>query len=176
MKKVLFLSLVFGLSIAGASAQNKWEDLIYHYQTGSVPPPYYFSYDLTISSSGAGTLVYTPDYGEQSTWVYNITFTESDMSKLDEAITASNILNEEIPGVPDSLKPIGGALQNISIQLQQDPSLDQVPPRIVTPFFPPGQFKDKLDEIYTIIQKMVPDNIWNEINSRKEEFIKSREK
>lgn len=176
MKNIFFLTLLTALLSFNAPAQNQWEDLVYHYQTGTVPPPYYYSYDLTVTYSGTGTLVYSPGYGNDTTWVYNITFSQSDIDKLNEVIIKSNVLNEKTPALPDSLHPIGGSLQNISIQLPQDPNLDQVPPRIVTPYFPADSYKESLAEIYSVIQKMVSDNIWNEIHDRKEEYIKKHEK
>jgi hypothetical protein len=172
MSKIIFITVLF----SSALTFSQWDEIVYHYQTGSVPPPYFFSYDLTINSAGTGTLVYSPNYGNDTTWVYNISFTESDLKKLNEVITRSNILNETIPALPDSLKPIGGSLQNVSIQTPQDPSLDQAPPRIVTPYFPEESYKEALTGIYSVIQKMVPDNVWNEINERKEEYNKKNEK
>ncbi len=176
MKKILNLTLILVLSTGIVIAQNQWEEIVYHYQTGTVPPPYYYSYDLTINPSGTGTLVYYPNYGKDTTWVYNITFSQDDINRLSGAISESGVLTETISELPDSLKPIGGALQNISIQQPQYPNLDQTPPRIVVPYFPKPEFKEKIMALYSYIQKMVPENIWNEISLRKEEYIKNHEK
>ncbi len=159
-----------------ATAQIQWDEIVYHYQTGSVPPPYYSSYDLTINSTGTGTLVYSPNYGNDTNWVYKLCFSEESMKKINETITRSNVLNETIPALPDSLRPIGGSLQNISVQLPQDPSLDQTPPRIITPYFPEESYKETLEGIYSVIKEAVPKNIWDEINTKKEEYQKSRDK
>jgi hypothetical protein len=51
MKKILNLTLILVLSTGIVIAQNQWEEIVYHYQTGTVPPPYYYSYDLTINPS-----------------------------------------------------------------------------------------------------------------------------
>lgn len=176
MKKIIYISLMLTVFFSSALSQTGWEEIIYHYQTGTVPPPYFYSYDLTINISGTGTLVYSPSYGNDTTWAYNLNFSESDMKKLNEVIDRSNVLNETIPELPDSQKPIGGSLQNISIQLPQDPSLDQTPPKIVTPYFPEDSYKERLTGIYSVIQTMIPENVWSEIENRKEEFIKNNEK
>jgi len=176
MKKILSLTLILIFSTGAVIAQNQWEEIVYHYQTGTVPPPYYYSYDLTINPSGTGTLVYFPNYGKDTTWVYNITFSQDDINTLSSAISESGVLTGTISELSDSLKPIGGALQNISIQQPQDPNLDQTPPRIVVPYFPKPEFMEKIMVLYSFIQKIVPENIRNEINLRKEEYIKNHEK
>lgn len=176
MKRILNLALILALSTGITFSQNQWEELVYHYQTGTVAPQYYFSYDLTINPSGTGTLVYYPNYAKDTSWIYTIKFSLDDINKLSGAITESGVLGGTISELPDSLKPIGGSLQTISIQQPQDPNLDQTPPRIVVPYFPKPEFMEKIMVIYSIIQKMVPDNIWDELHLRKEEYSKLREK
>jgi hypothetical protein len=176
MKKILNLTLILVLSNGAAIAQNQWEEIVYHYQTGTVPPPYYYSYDLTINPSGTGTLVYSPNYGKDTTWVYNITLSEDDVNRLSSAISESGVLTGTISELPDSLRPIGGALQNISIQQPRDPNLDQTPGRIVVPYFPKPEFREKIMNLYSQIKKMVPQSIWDEIDLRKGEYIKNHKK
>ncbi len=176
MRKIIYLSFILIASFSSACAQTDWDEIVYHYQEGSVPPPYFYSYDITISAGGTGTLVYSPNYGNDTTWVYNLTITESDMSKLNEAITRSNVLNEKIPELPNEKIPDGGPAQNITVTLSQDPNLDRTPPKIVTPYYPEESYLETLTGIYSVIQKTVPENVWNEINSRKAEYIKNNEK
>lgn len=176
MRKIIFLCFILFAFNSSVCTQTQWDEVIYHYQEGTVPPPYFYSYDITINATGTGTLVYSPNYGNDTTWVYNLTISESDMNKLNEAITSSNILNEKIPELPNDKIPVGGPLQNISLQLQQDPNLDQTPPKIVTPYFPEESYTETLMGIYSVIKKMVPENVWNDINGRKAEYIKNYEK
>jgi hypothetical protein len=176
MKKITFFSIILMAFISSACTQAQWDEIVYHYQEGSVPPPYFYSYDITIGTDGTGTLVYSPNYGNDTTWVYNLTISESDMSKLNEAITRSNVLNETIPELPNEKIPDGGPSQNITITLHQDPSLDQTPPKITTPYFPEESYKETLTGIYSIIKNMVPDSVWTEINGRKAEYIKNNDK
>jgi hypothetical protein len=173
MKKIIFLILNL-LIISGFSlAQTKWTEVTYHYQTGTIPPPHYYKYDFTVNSSGFGTLVYFPDYSEMTTWVYAVKLTEEEIAKLDRAITQSNILNETIPSLPDSMLPIGGPLQNLTIMMEQDPNLDQLPPRISIPYFPSKEYEEKVDGVYNEIKNLIPQSTWDEIKTRKDEFIKN---
>lgn len=176
MRKLLII--LFGLTIFCGNAKSdlKWTDIIYHFQTGTIPPPHYYRYDLTINSAGFGTLVYYPDYSEMDSWVFALKFSEEDINNLDKLITDSNFLNETIPSLPDSLLPIGGPLKNLTIVMAQDPNLDQVPQRIKIPYFPAEGYKEKIDALYGEIVKLVPQSTWDEIQTRKDEFIKNYKK
>ncbi len=176
MKKTLLIIINIFIITGFGLAGPKWTDIMYHYQTGTIPPPHYYKYDLTINSAGFGTLVYYPDYSEMDSWVFALKFSEDDINKLDNIISESNILNESIPSLPDSLLPVGGPLQNMTVVLEQDPNLDQIPPRVSTPYFPAAGYKEKVDKIYDEIKNMVPQTTWDEIKTRKDEFIKNYKK
>jgi hypothetical protein len=147
--------------------------LIYHYQTGSIPPPHFYRYEFTVNSGGFGTLVYYPDYSDVESWVYSIKIPDSEIKQLDEAVTKSRILDETVPALADSLRPIGGSIENVTVFLQQDPNLDQVPKRIITPDFPQKKYKERLEQLYISIKNLIPQSTWDEIKARKEEFIKN---
>lgn len=176
MKKIIFILLGFFIITGIVIPNTKWTDIMYHYQTGTIPPPYYYKYDLTINSAGFGTLVYYPDYSEMTSWVFALKFSEEDINKLDKLISESNLLNETIPSLPDSLHPIGGPLKSLTIVLEQDPNLDQAPPRIKTPYFPAEEYKEKINSIYEEIRNLVPQSTWDEIKTRKDEFIEKYKK
>lgn len=171
---IILLSLI--ILCGSIFSQAKWTDIIYHYQTGTIPPPNYYRYDLTINSTGFGTLVYYPDYSEMDSWVFALKFSEDDLNKLDKLINDSGVMTESIPSVPDSLLPIGGPLKNLTIVLAQDPNLDQAPQRIKMPYFPAEGYKEKIESLYNEITKIVPQSTWDEIKTRKDEFIKNYKK
>jgi hypothetical protein len=173
MKKTI-LTIFYILIITGLlMSQTKWTDIIYHYQTGSIPPPHFYRYEFTVNSGGFGTLVYYPDYSDVESWVYSIKIPDSEIKQLDEAVTKSRILDETVPALADSLRPIGGSIENVTVFLQQDPNLDQVPKRIITPDFPQKKYKERLEQLYISIKNLIPQSTWDEIKARKEEFIKN---
>jgi hypothetical protein len=157
-------------------SQYSWTTLIYHYQTGSIPPPHYFQYDLNINYEGTSTLVYYPGYNADTTWVYNFKIKEEDIKILNDSIVSSKVLSEPILSMPEHKHPIGGSMQNLTIILPQDPGLDQKPPSLVLPFFPQPEYKDALDNLYSTIKSLIPQSIWDEINQRKEEYEKNYKK
>ena len=169
---ILSISLIF--IITGlVTSQTKWTEITYSYQTGTVPPPHFYHYDFTINSGGFGTLVYQPDYPDTETWVYAVKLTDEEIKQVSDALAKSGILIETIPALADTLKPIGGPIENVTVMLTQDPDLDQMPGRIVTPEFPQKEYKAQLDELYTVIKNLIPQSTWDEINARKDEFIKN---
>jgi hypothetical protein len=144
-----------------------------------MPPPYFYSYSILINSDDAsGFLKYAFDYSQEDNppLEYKLTFSEEQMGILNEAIKESKVLCEEIESVPDSLQPIGGSVQNVKITIvNPDPNLDQ-PPRIIeTPYFPIEEYKEGLENLYETINKLVPENIWEEIKTKKDEYIKQHE-
>jgi hypothetical protein len=173
MRKIIFSAFSLLIITGLLSAQTKWTEITYSYQTGTVPPPYFYHYNFTVNSGGFGTLVYQPDYPDTETWVYTIKLTHEEIKQVDEAIIKSKILDETIPALADTLRPIGGSLENVIVMLVQSPDLDQMPQKIVTPEFPQTKYKEQLDELYTIIKNLIPQSTWDEINARKDEFIKN---
>ncbi len=159
-----------------SNGQYSWSEITYYYNIGSLPPPYHYSFEITVNTGIAGVIVYYPGYEKDSTWVYNFEISESRLKKINEAIIRSNVLNDQIPELPNDKIPDGGSSQNLTITLPQDPSLDQTPPRIVTPFYPEESYEEKLGGIYSVIKEAVPNYIWDEINTKKEEMKNSRDK
>ncbi|MGA2668027.1 MAG: hypothetical protein ABSF32_03815 [Ignavibacteria bacterium] len=177
MKTLFKLNLLFVFFItSSAYCQYAWTDLIYHYQTGSIPPPHYFEYNLNINSGGTATLVYFPGYFQDTSWVYNFTIKEDDIKSLNDSIISSKALSEPIKEMPEHKHPIGGSMQNVTFILPQDPGLDQKPPTLVIPFFPQPQYKDALDNLYSSIKSLVPQSIWDEISAKKEDYMKNYKK
>jgi hypothetical protein len=164
MKKYILIVLFFVTS--SACSQNEWTELTYHYQTGTVPPPYYYSYDAYLTNSGTLTLVYHHGYND-TTWTYTIEVNADSLKALKEAIVSSGILTEKVEEISEMHRPIGGSLQNIRIVLPQDPNLDQMPPTITTPYFPANK-KEELTNIYDKMKNLIPEATWNEIKVRKE--------
>ena len=176
MKNIILSISVLFIITGLLMSQAKWTEITYSYQTGTVPPPHFYRYDFTINSGGFGTLVYQPDYPDTETWVYTVKLTNEDIKQVSEALEKSGILSITIPSLADTLKPFGGSVENLSVMLEQNPDLDQMPGRIITPKFPQKEYKEQLDELYTVIKNLIPQSTWDEINARKDEFIKNYQK
>lgn len=170
MKIILVLAALLLLSAAGfAQSQYNWSELQYHYQTGSVPPPYYFEYDIYLNYLGNGQLVYRGGYSSDQNRkdsTYDFTAGEPDIKALNDLISQSGVLTKEIEQAVKH--PIGGALNNMYITLTQDPKFDRKPIRIEIPTFPKSDSDKKtLHEIYEKIRSLVPQSVWDDLESKK---------
>lgn len=163
--KVLILA---GITPLYLFSQYSWTDINYHFQTGTVPPPYYYSYELYINSGGSCSISYRPSYSNDSVWVYKFDLITDQLNTLDSSINKSGVLTDSITSLPENKHPIGGSLKNVVITLYQDPVLDRLPPVIRTPYFPSGDYKQKLENLYESIVLLVPQSIWDDIEMRKE--------
>ncbi len=166
---VLIFTIILFSGNTRAQAQYEWTDAQYHYQTGSIPPPYYYEYDIFINTSGTGTLVFHPSYVTDSSKSYeNYTFTvsESGIKSLNKEIKKSKVLTSTFEELEKH--PIGGSLQNAIILLYQDPATDHQPKRVTTPTFPASsKQKIALDKLYAKIKSFVPQKIWDDMESKK---------
>lgn len=167
MKNIILITLISLLIPVSLQSQYLWSEITYHYQTGSVPPPYHFSYYLNINSDGTGKLVYHPSYSDSS-WIYDINLTSSQINQLDSAIQASNLMNEDVPELPKNKHPIGGSLQNVQITIKPDDK-NQAGKSITTPYFPQPEYKEKLVNLYDLIKSLIPADKWEDIEVRKSE-------
>ena len=166
---ILSIALMILLLSVKANTQYEWTGLQYHYQTGSVPPPYYFEYDIYISPTGSGSIAYHGGYETDTTRKdYNSDFNISsdDLAALDEQIQNSGVLTDNFEELVKH--PIGGSMNKVYITMPQDPRLDHKPPRIETPYFPKSKKqKAALGKLYEKIRSLVPQTIWDEIEKLK---------
>jgi hypothetical protein len=172
MHKIFSLAAALLMATSPLLSQGKWTDLMFHYQTGTVPPPYFYQYNININSGGSAVLVYFPGYSIDTSWAYKFDVSEIDIKRLDDSIASSKILTEPILSMPEHKHPIGGSIESLTVVLWEDPALDQRPPTLVVPDFPQPQFKEAIDNLYSTIKSLAPQTIWDEISKRKEEYIK----
>lgn len=176
MKKLFTVISFLIISITVTEAQYIWRELTYHYQTGSVAPPYFYKYDLTIDNSGKGALVYYPGYSEDSVWRYDLQLSSESLKELQEVISSSTVLTDSIEALEPDKTPIGGSLQNLIIILTDTSSANLLTKTITTPYFPKKKkYRESLPQLYDKIKSFVPSEFWTELQTKKEQYIKENE-
>lgn len=170
MKTIIFSIIgLFLLPGVQAEAQYEWTDIQYHFQTGSVPPPYYYEYDIYISATGTGSLAYHGGYESDTSkkdYTYDFNVLPDDLKSLDQRIQTSKVLTDAFEELEKH--PIGGSINRVFITMPQDPRIDHRPPRIETPYFPKSKKqKAALEKLYAKIKSLVPQSVWDDIESRK---------
>lgn len=151
---------------------NEWSAIQYFYNSGPLPPPYHYSYEITVNNNGESALNYRLGYDEQRAPInYTFNITKENLKRLSEKIRTSQIATGKIEAVPENQHPIGGSLERIRLIITKaDPDLDQPPKAIESPYFPTEKYKKNLEELYSFINKLVPDSIWSDIKAKKTEF------
>jgi hypothetical protein len=169
LSKIFFaivLFSVFHFSSYGVQAQSKWTKLEYYFNVGSLPPPYHYSYTITINSDGKGELVYIGGYEstDKNTNKYFFELGNKKIKKLNKAIKESNVLNLDIDTRPGEEIPDGGSSESLQIfgfnkgnDESESVLLKSVPP------YPELKYEALLDKLYSVIRKSVPEDIWNNV-------------
>lgn len=84
--------------------------------TGSLAPPFYYSYTLRIEGSGAATLEYTPGYDGGDSLAVRATYTVSD-SVIRVLAALADYLKDPPGRLADSKIPNGGSSPHITLHL-----------------------------------------------------------
>jgi len=56
--------------------------LVYSWREGSLPPPYHYSYTISLQPDGAGELVFVPGYSGGETPIWTETFSVSSAQRI----------------------------------------------------------------------------------------------
>jgi hypothetical protein len=175
MKKLLFF-IVIALMISSCtkSQENNWTSIRYQYSSGPLPPPYHYEYEIAINKDCSANMTYKLGYDENTSPLnYSFKIDDDAMSTLCGLIKDSRLLQEKIELVPENQHPIGGPLNRVIIYIvDPDPNLDKPPVVIEAPYFPMKEYAKGFSALYDFIDKLVPQNITDEIAVKKAEFEK----
>ncbi|MFA5011514.1 MAG: hypothetical protein WC644_06120 [Ignavibacteria bacterium] len=169
---LIFLSVIASCTNSQDVTKSDWSALQYFYNSGPLPPPYHYSYEITINNNGESSLNYRLGYDEQKPPInYSFNVSKQDLKLLSEKITTSQLATGKIKAVPENQHPVGGSLERVKLIItKENPELDQPPVAFESPYFPIEMYKKNLDELYSFIKKLVPDSIWADAEAKKSEF------
>jgi hypothetical protein len=163
----VFLFSVFHLLSCGVQAQSEWAKLKYHFNSGSLPPPYHYSYTISVNIDGKGELVYISGYQEKDKTNIGHPFelNNEKLEALKNAVKESDILNLDIKSRPSGEIPDGGHSESLEFYVYKDDNNElTLIKSIVT--YPELKYEGLLDKLYKVIQNSVPEDIWNEVKSK----------
>lgn len=175
MKNLLFTLLMLVVLTSCSKSQDDshtdWSSVQYIYSRGPLPPPYHYNYNIAVNKDGSGTLNYNLGYGENSPLSYSFTVSAEDIKLLGEKICKSKIASDKVAPVPENEHPIGGQTEYAKVVITNpNPDLDQPPKVYQSPVFPKEEFKSDLNELYEFIQKLVPSDVWFDVNGKQTEY------
>lgn len=176
MKNLLFgliiLSIIASCTISQDVRPNEWSAIQYFYDSGPLPPPYHYNYEVTINNDGASSLSYRFGYDEQNSPIsHSFIVSKENLKILSEKISVSQLSTGKVESVPENQHPIGGSLERVRLIITKaNPDLDQPPKAIDSPYFPTKKYKKNLEELYSMVNKLVPDSIWSDVKTKKSEY------
>jgi hypothetical protein len=154
------------------AVDSKWSSVQYYYSCGPLPPPYQYSFDLSVNGDGTGVLIYRlgNDVNKEPL-VYNFTVCPCDLKTLNGKVENSDLLSGKVEAVPENKHPIGGSLERARIIIPNpNPDLDQPPRVIESPYFPTDEYKQNLKELYDFIKTLVPKETWSDVSAKQTEY------
>ena len=169
---ILLLIINNGCSQDNHTASN-WLSLEYDYSNGPVSPQYQYRYTIKIDNKMNGSISYSFAYDRPAQYVEtkNFTIDEERMKLINEAIIHSKVMSEKIESLPTEKIPDGGHIKYFSIILPTDDNQTKL---ISVPSHPVEEYQQILNNLYDVIDKSVPDDIWKDLEQKKEDYIKSQ--
>lgn len=163
IKAVLIMLAIFAAANAGY-AQEKWTKIEYSFNIGSLPPPYHYEYTITITSDGTAALEYMMGYTRTSdnTLEYTIDIRNTPFKYLKKEIKESGLLNKRIGYLHSGEIPVGGSSEHMTI-------FDGSDTITYVPSYPDKAYDKVLERLYLKIRKCIPDNVWNEVKTKRDE-------
>ena len=175
MKNLILIFLIVASITSCGRAQvdsikNDWGSVQYFYDCGPLPPKYHHEYVITINKDNSAGMVYSFGYDKSvPSLLYDFKISAEDLKNLNDAVIASSMLDKDIPPMPENQHPIGGSMRKVRIVFVDTNSNFDRPPRVKeSPYFPVAEYKENLENLYKVIVSLVPKNVWDDIENKKE--------
>ncbi len=176
--RLIFITVLLLLVAAGCTTVNPTPNplntrpadfsLVYEWQEGSLPPPYHYEYTITLNPDGQGQIVMVPDYSFSNppTWTETFTVTPAVFDQfyqrlIDKGLFAQRWQAQDQP-------PVGGSYDSLHVTAHGQ--------QITIPSFVIQTQANAAEDISTAIRVLVPQNIWDKLNARREQYVTEHEK
>lgn len=159
--KYIFLTVFLLVPVLSFAQMPRWSMLEYKHSSGPVSPEYQYNYTVVISEDGSSKLSYTNSDGTKE-WDYKISSNKKGMKKLKKALNRSKVFEVSSDEMKSTEQMIGGKNSELTITLWQDPTLDSMPEMINVPSQVKSEYKEGIDNLYSTIVALIPQNIKTE--------------
>lgn len=133
----------------------------YNYVSGTVGPPYHFEYSVNIDSEGNGTIKYKPDFVFDTIWTETFHLKRKFVKKFWSLLKRKMFFDNEWTDLEKH--PVGGSIEYLEINANNKP--------YKIPAFPTD--KEKAEEIYSAVKKLIPESIMDTLTAKKEKYIEN---
>lgn len=167
---VIFLISIFSFTACTSQPSERPGDfnLSLAWNTGSLPPQYHYSYSINIQSSGASVFIYQAGYEEDEAlrWQTDFTLDKNQMDDLYKYLVEKDLLRSNWREGQPSMGSSGTSIQITAngeeFQVPSISVLEQADRKIIQPAI-------------DTINQLVPQNIWDEMNTRQDTYEKEFE-
>lgn len=142
--------------------------LVYEWQEGSLPPPYHYEYTITIDPTGQGQIVMVPDYSFSNppTWTETFTITPAALDQLYRLLIDKGLFAQGWQAQQDP--PVGGSFDSLHVTAHGR--------QITVPSFVIQTQANAAEDIATAARALVPQPIWDKLNTQREQYVTEHEK
>ncbi len=151
-------------TITAASADMT---LRYHWENGSVAPPYHYEYDIRVSPTTDAQIVFSPDYAGKNTpvWTEKFAITRQQLSDLTAMIDKKQVMTKQWP--PSREPQVGGGTESLEVTTRG--KTVKIPSQL--------EMADAavLRDLYAAIRALVPKTIWDNLMARRDAYMKAEQ-
>ena len=168
MKTILWALFFACLGLAACARMQaaRPEDfsLTLEWDTGALPPPYHYSYTITIGPDLTGHFSFQPGYAPENSdvlWETEFDIQNAELDALYQTLAEKGVLRSKWSTGQSLLGGKGTSLViTAGSEKYEIPSVSVLDP----------QEREKVEEVIEIIRGFVPKSIWDEMSARQAEF------
>lgn len=139
----------------------------YSWRQGSLPPPYYYEYTISIRADGAGEIEMLPNYPSDETPVWTETFTlsGSDLDELYAFLVRERFFQTK--WAEEDIPPVGGSSQSLLVTAQ---GVEYWIPSFVEP-----SQSEAADRILVHVRLLAPSALLGKLEAQREQYMQENE-
>jgi len=140
----------------------------YEWAEGSLPPPYHYEYIIRIKPAGEGQVEMIPDYpGDQiPVWIEPFTVSQANLDRLFQFMSDHGMFTQDWRA--QYHPPVGGSSERLAVTA--------VGQTIYVPAYVAANQASAAKEIYAAIKALVPQAVWDKLNTQHEQYIREQKK
>jgi hypothetical protein len=144
--------------------QSTLEELVYHWSTGSLPPPHHYEYSIRLKPT-CGRIEYSPDYPAKGVPVIHREF-RINSTEWDRITVVINQVRRKLQWDVNEPPRIGGNQEWLDCSFN-DGSINILPDLGV-------EDRKWISSVYDSIRSLVPEEIWSSLENSRTDYYKKR--
>jgi hypothetical protein len=159
--KILPIVVAALISVAGSAGKKqpnaRPQDLSinYHWDNGSLPPPYHYGYTITVNAQGQGKFSMQASYEQKSAWQETFQVPALDLDRLYQTLSKKELFTQNWS---KQLLAPGSNAQTLLVTADRHQYQVQDP-------LPPGQ-QATANQMYGAVKDLVPTKIWQKFKTK----------